>query len=245
MEKPTVNFKLIVSPFKFTMIFFLLLPAGLLFAQNKQDTLAVKSDSVLPRHSFVGDWNFRPGDAVKISVVPDTGFPNGIYPVDGQGYVDLPMIGPLRVTRMSKEDFEKKVGDSYANLLRFSSIQVRRLISIGFQGGFEHPGTYWFSPGATLWYAISTTGGPVREDGYKRIKWERSGTTINSNMAEIVMSQEPLAEIGLQSGDIIRTIIRPKRTGWDVFKQDVLPLVSLGLSTAVSSLTVYELYKRR
>ena len=190
--------------------------------------------------SFLTDWNFHSGDAVRITVTPDTGFPNGIYPVDGDGYVDLPMIGPLQVTSMSKAEFEQKISEKFIPLLRFSSIQVRRVMSISFQGGFQRPGVYWLSPGATLWYALSLTGGTVREDGLNRIKWERGGERMGEKVTDLLGKPEPIAELGFQSGDVLRVLNRPKKTGWDVFRQDVLPLISFGLSTAITAITLYE-----
>jgi len=228
--------------------FMFFLTAGILFGQDEQKSgqsqSVTKAQDSLSGKIYVIDWDFHPGDALRISVLPDTGFPTGLYPVDGQGYVDLPMVGPVQVTSISKSDFQKKISDSYTSLLRFSNIQVRRVISIGFQGGFQRPGVFWVSPGATLWYTISLSGGPVREDGYKRIKWERSGKIINRQLADMIYSQKPIEELGFRSGDVLRSVVRPQRSGWDVFRQDVLPILSLAVSSAVTALSVYSIYTR-
>jgi protein involved in polysaccharide export with SLBB domain len=243
-----------LSAFRLPLIVFIYaLSTGILFGQNVQKSgqsqsvtqTQTQAQDTLSGKIYVIDWDFRPGDALKINVLPDTGFPNGLYPVDGQGYVDLPIVGPIQVTSISKADFQKKITDSYINLLRFSNIQVRRVISIGFQGGFQRPGLYWVSPGATLWYTISMSGGPVREDGFKRIKWERSGKIINRHLANMIESQKPVEELGFRSGDVLRSVVRPQRTGWDVFRQDVLPLLSLAVTSSVTALSVYQLYLRK
>ena len=223
----------------------------LTFATDAPDTTVQKSVTPVSEKSaptvpsIINDWRFNPGDAIRITVTPDTGFPNGIYPVDGEGYVDLPMIGPLQVTSMSKVQFEEKLADAYIPLLRFSSIQVRRVISISFQGGFQRPGVYWVQPGATLWYALSLTGGIIREDGLKRVKWERNGKVMEQRGAELFSSPKPLIELGFQSGDVVRVINRAKRTGWDVFRQEILPMISFGLSTAITAITLYEWSQKR
>lgn len=232
---------------KFFLLVCLLLLFSFGFAQDLKDSTAQvisapilqnPADSV--KGSALNDWHFLPGDAIRINVMPDTGFPNGIYPVDGDGYVDLPMVGPLQVTSMSKSDFEEKVKKVYIPLLRYSSVQVRRVISISFQGGFNRPGVYWMSPAATLWYSLSLTGGTAREDGMKRIKWERDGKIMEQKVTELLKVPKPIAELGFKSGDVIRVLNRPKKTGWDVFRQDVLPLISFGLSSAVTAITLYE-----
>jgi protein involved in polysaccharide export with SLBB domain len=191
------------------------------------------------------EWNFFPGDAIRIIVTPDTGFPNGIYPVEADGFVDLPMIGPLSVKTMSRTDFEKKVKDAYIPLLRFSNVQVRRVMSICFQGGFHRPGVYWITPGSTLWYALSLAGGTEREDGFKKIKWERDGKIMDQKISDLLRDSQPIFKLGFRSGDVIRVINRPRRTGWEVFTHDILPILSITVSTAVSALTLYEWSENR
>ncbi|MDO5575441.1 MAG: hypothetical protein Q4F84_00055 [Fibrobacter sp.] len=189
---------------------------------------------------YVLDWNFRPGDGVRVNLMPDTGFPNEIFVVDAQGYVDIPMIGPVQVTTVGREEFQKMVYDAYIPLLRYSSVMVRRVISLSFQGGFRRPGVYWVSPGATLWYAMSMTGGVIRQDGLKRIKWEKKGQLMELRGIKLLENPAPIEEMGFQTGDVIRVITRQDRTGWEVFRQEILPLVTFGISTALSAYTLYK-----
>ncbi|NLE02786.1 MAG: hypothetical protein GX640_23210 [Fibrobacter sp.] len=232
------------------ILFCLLFLTGNIFASETADlTIQITPAPVAVKESkgtsVLDDWNFHPGDAIRISVTPDTGFPNGIYPVDGDGFVDLPMIGPVQVTKVDKSTFEKKVDSAYIPLLRYSSVQVRRVMSIGFQGGFLRPGVYWVSPGATLWQALSMSGGTVRSDGVKRLKWERSGKKIEQDLPSMLQEKKSITELGFKSGDIIRVVNRPEKTGWDVFKQEVLPLITLGLSSAMTAITLYDWYRGR
>lgn len=219
--------------------FLLLLISFILYSQTS-DSAAAPQLKTETTESILHDWHFVPGDAIMITTTPDTGFPNGIYPVYGDGFVDLPMIGPLQVTKMSRAEFEEKVKEVYIPLLRYSSILVRRVISISFQGGFQRPGVYWVSPGATLWYALSLCGSTIREDGLRKIKWERNGELMEQRVIDLLNTPKPMSELGIRSGDVMRVINRQKRTGWDVFRQDVLPLISFGLSTAVTAITLYE-----
>lgn len=228
----------------------LLLFINLVFSAETMDTTAKNvTSTVTTVDSSEGpaayEWNFLPGDAIRIIATPDTGFPNGVYPVEADGFVDLPMIGPLSVKTMNRAEFEQKVKEAYIPILRFSSVQVRRVMSIGFQGGFRRPGVYWVTPGATLWYALSLTGGTEREDGLKKIKWERNGKRMEQKVPELLKDPQPIYKLGLRSGDIFRVIKRPKKTGWDVFRQDVLPILSFGLSSAVTAITLYEWSQKR
>jgi protein involved in polysaccharide export with SLBB domain len=218
-------------------------------AENMDTTVSNVTPAVTsvdsPNDTAAYEWNFLPGDAIRIIVTPDTGFPNGIYPVEADGFVDLPMIGPLSVKTMSRTEFEQKVKEAYIPLLRFSSVQIRRVMSIGFQGGFRRPGVYWVTPGSTLWYALSLAGGTVREDGLKKIRWERDGKRMEQKVPELLKDPQAIFKLGLRSGDIFRVINRPKKTGWEIFRQDVLPLLSIGLSSAVTAITLYEWSQKR
>jgi len=228
----------------------LLLFFNLIFSAETMDTTS-KNDTPVSatvdssENPAVYEWNFLPGDAIRIIVTPDTGFPNGVYPVEADGFVDLPMIGPLSVKAMNRVEFEQKVKEAYIPILRFSSIQIRRVMSIGFQGGFRRPGVYWVTPGATLWYALSLAGGTEREVGLKKIKWERNGNRMEKKVSALLEVPQPIYKLGLRSGDIFRVINRPKKTGWDVFRQDILPIISFGLSSAVTAITLYEWSQKR
>lgn len=231
-------------PLCLLLFFNLIFSAETMDTSAKNDTTAITTvDSSKDTAAY--EWNFLPGDAIRITVTPDTGFPNGVYPVEADGFVDLPMIGPLSVKTLSRTEFEQKVKEAYIPLLRFSSVQVRRVMSIGFQGGFRRPGVYWVTPGATLWYALSLTGGTEREDGLKKIKWERNGKRMEQKVPDLLKDPQPIHKLGLCSGDIFRVINRPQKTGWDVFRQDVLPLISFGLSSAVTAITLYEWSQKR
>lgn len=228
----------------------LLLFINLVFSAETMDTTAKNvTSTVTTVDSSEGpaayEWNFLPGDAIRIIATPDTGFPNGVYPVEADGFVDLPMIGPLSVKTMSRTEFEQKVKEAYIPLLRFSSVQIRRVMSISFQGGFRRPGVYWIAPGATLWYALSLSGGTEREDGLKKIIWERNGKKMDQKVSELLKDSQPVYKLGFRSGDVIRVVDRPKKTGWDVFRQDVLPILSITISAAVSTITLYEWSQRR
>jgi protein involved in polysaccharide export with SLBB domain len=229
----------------FMLLFFnLLFSAEIIDTNAKNVTPSITSvDSSNDTAAY--EWNFLPGDAIRIVVTPDTGFPNGVYPVEADGFVDLPMIGPLSVKTLSRTEFEQKVKDAYIPLLRFSSVQIRRVMSIGFQGGFRRPGVYWVTPGSTLWHTLALAGGTEREDGLKKIKWERDGKKMEQKVSDLLKNPQPIYKLGLRSGDIFRVINRPKKTGWDVFRQDVLPIISFGLSSAVTAITLYEWSQKR
>ncbi|HEX2955669.1 MAG TPA: hypothetical protein VHO70_02485, partial [Chitinispirillaceae bacterium] len=67
---------------------------------------------------------------------------------------------------------------------------------------------------------------------------------MDQKVTDLLKVPEPVAKLGFRSGDVIRVLNRPKKTGWDVFRQDVLPLVTFALSSAVTAITLYEWSQR-
>ncbi len=183
---------------------------------------------------------FKPGDALKIIPYPDTaGFPAGFYPVDGEGFVDFPIIGYVKVTGMSCEGLAKLLAEKYVDFMKYPHMTIRPLIRVALNGGFYRPGLYWVNPHASLWEALQIAGGTTRVDGFKKLKWERSNTIVNSNIVPLIQEGKSLYQIGFETGDQISVLQQPARTGWEVFRTDVLPMFTFSISTAVSVFTIY------
>jgi protein involved in polysaccharide export with SLBB domain len=186
---------------------------------------------------------FIPGDAIKISVFPDTNmFPSGVYLIDGEGYVDLPVLGYLKINSMSLVDLTELLKKSYMSFIRYPYIVVRPLMRISLFGGFARPGLYYVDPHATLWDAIRLGGTTVRSDGIKKMVWERDHSIIQKDIIPHFQSQKSLYQIGFQSGDRLSVTNRPEVTKWENFRNEVLPVVSLIFSSAMSAATLYSTY---
>jgi protein involved in polysaccharide export with SLBB domain len=187
---------------------------------------------------------FLRGDAVRISVYPDTSlFVNGTYHIDDSGYILLPIVGRIRVDTMTGVQFESFLDTAYLRFLRYTGIQVQPLIRLAFLGGFQKPGLYYISPRASLWEALAVAGGPVREDGLKKMKWERHGKVLQTELLPAVESGTSLGVFGIKSGDQMWITHVPKREGWEIFTSNVLPIVSISISTVTAVGTLYFAYE--
>ncbi len=187
---------------------------------------------------------FMPGDALEIKVYPDTiSFPNGIYTIDDKGYAYLPILGYKKVTDKSVSKVESLLKEAYVNYLPQPNIQVRPLIRISLLGGFYRPGLYWVDPRGNMWNIIQYAGGTAREDGLEKLKWRRNRVTISKDLIPYIESGESLQSIGFKSGDQVRVTQRPQRRFWDVFRSDVLPLLSFTISAVASAASVYMAYQ--
>lgn len=186
--------------------------------------------------SYDTNWNFQSGDALRITAVPDTGFPNGIYQIHRNGNVDLPMLGIVKVVPSRKDSFELLIRQGYVQYIKDPNIQVHRMIRVSLLGGFIKPGLYWISPEATLWNSIYMAGGTINEDGIKKMRWERNGKIVKRKLISDFESGKTLDEMGFKSGDQISVTSRSKKSSWEIILQDVMPVLSfvIAIVTTVS-----------
>jgi protein involved in polysaccharide export with SLBB domain len=182
------------------------------------------------------NWNFQCGDALGISAIPDTGFPNGIYQINKNGFVDLPMLGPVKVTQTKRDSFEMFIRSAYVSYVNDPNIQIRRLIRVSILGGFIKPGLYWISTETSLWNAVYIAGGTTSEDGVKKMRWERNGKTVKKSLIEDFQSGKTLDEMGFSSGDQISVNSRSKKSTWEFVLQDVIPILSFAITIVTFSI---------
>jgi protein involved in polysaccharide export with SLBB domain len=186
----------------------------------------------------------KPGNALHIIVYPDTSsFPNGIYPIDSQGKVYLPTIGFVKVALHTDSTFKALLLSRYIDYMTHPVVDVLPMIRLTFEGGFRRPGHYWIEPRASLWEALNSAGGVIREDGIKMVRLTREGVTVNSNLAMQAKSSLSLVEAGFESGDVLMVTTRPKRLAWDVFLHEVVPAMSVPLTIISTGMTTYLLYR--
>ncbi len=199
--------------------------------------------------SSVQEGFIKPGEAIRIYAFPDTGsFINGFYPVDGEGKIYLPIIGKMTVLGMSEKSFLDTLKTQYISYLRYPNLQVRHSIRISLLGGFQRPGLYYIDPDYSLWDAVYLAGGTTREDGLKRMQWERDRLPVTGDIIPYYQSGQSLRSIGFKSGDQLWTPVEPKRRWWDVAVRDVLlsqifPIVTTTASIYISYL-MYKTYNR-
>jgi protein involved in polysaccharide export with SLBB domain len=206
--------------------------------QNGQNRLTQENVCHPARHPF------NKGDAIRIMVPLDSAhFINGVYQIDDCGFVNLPAIGRLKIDTMTQSSLALYLDTMYVQYLRYPVVQVEPLIRVSLLGGFYHPGLYFLSPTVSLWEAVSIAGGPQREDGLKIINWERGGTLLKTDLLPEIEAGTSLTAIGFKSGDQLWVTHAPKRDKWEVFRTDVLPMLTITISTAATIATLYFSYE--
>jgi protein involved in polysaccharide export with SLBB domain len=200
--------------------------------------LKVMAKTPAPQQNFRSSLTqnvFRPGDAAEINVYPDTtSFLHRTFAIDGNGYVFLPIIGKQKIAGMTSQQFANFLKENFAPYLKTPNIQVRPLIRVSLLGGFARPNLYYVDPNTTLWDLIQKAGGTLNENGLKKMKWERSRETVESDLISEYQSGRSLIQMGIRSGDQIWT----PSPGKPSFVSQLLPIVGL----AISALSLYGWY---
>ena len=184
---------------------------------------------------------FKAGDGVMISTFPDTtSFIHGIYAIDDQGNIELPIIGKLKITSMSTEDLKKYVQTNFRSYLRSSSgVYVKPLVRISLLGGFQRPGLYYVDYNTSLWEAIRMVGGPLLEEGIYDMHWQRDGDEKGDDLTRLFEKGVSLKKMGFQSGDQIWTPSPDARTFWTTVGE-IMPLLTFMTTLAY----LYMTYRR-
>ena len=173
---------------------------------------------------------FTPGDGLFISTFPDTtSFLNNIFPIDDKGCVEFPIVGLVNVSQKSENELIEYIKDNFQQYIRSKNIYVKPMARVTVMGGVANPGLYYFDYNTSLWNVIQKAGGPLAEDGLKKMRWERNGDELEDNLMPFIENGISLKNLGFQSGDQIwtPTPIPPARF-------DILPYV-----TFVSSIVFF------
>jgi len=182
---------------------------------------------------------FKPGDGVQINTFPDTSsFLHRTFPIDDQGYIELPLAGKVKVSQMRTEDLQTFIREKLKAYLRTPNVTVKPMIRVTMLGGFNRPGLYYVDENRSLWEVIRMGGGMRTEDGIYELKWERD----KDEQRDIVSYFErgvSLRQMGFRSGDQLYTPVEGGRTFLEIFRE-FMPIIALGMTVT----TFYISYQR-
>jgi len=197
--------------------FVLLLTVNLFFALN--------ISNYTPAQAQESATTFAPGSAIQIVIWQKPEL-SGNFSIDSQGYVILPLIGKVNVSRFTSESLEGYLQEEYSSFLRNPIIQTLPLIRVSVLGHVRLPGLYRVEPDRPLWDVIELAGGPSERGDIMRMHVSRGGEKINEDLIVAYEDGVSLREIGIKSGD---QIVVPYRKGpfpW----RTMVSVASLGVS---------------
>jgi len=153
---------------------------------------------------------FAPGDGVRIQIwqlgersqnlIKNI---NGEYNIDGYGFIELPMVGPFKVSGKTTNEVAREIKKKYADYLEEPFIIVHRLIRVVLLGEFMRPGAYRIDPRESLWRLIEMAGGPTNKCDLNKLNVVRNDEPVVKNLLGAFEKGYSLEEIGVKSGDQI------------------------------------------
>jgi len=173
-----------------------------------------------------GEGPFQPGRALRVTIWQEPDL-SGDYSIDSNGYVILPLIGRINVSRFSQESLESYLTNEYSNYLRSPIIMVEPLIRVGVLGEVKQPGLFRVNPDSPLWDVIDMSGGPTAKANIKGIKVIRNGKVVSKDLLSAFENGESLSSIGIESGD--QVYVPPSRRPMEW--RTMVSLMSIGVAT--------------
>jgi len=163
---------------------------------------------VLP--AFAQDAVLRSGDVVEIRLggVPpeEVSQVTGQYPVDGQGFVNLPHIGKIKAADVSQADLQSAIENAYRSQQIYTNPTITvnvpttaRFVNVG--GDVKSPRRVEFTPDLTILSAITACGGFTDYAAQKKVQLLRDGKRTVVDITEI--RRDPSKDIRLKPGDSI------------------------------------------
>ena len=137
-----------------------------------------------------------PGDVVRLRIwrEPDL---SGDFPVDENGVVTFPKIGPFTVLSESPESLKKQLLASYAVYLKNPSVEVTMLRRINILGAVQKPGLYPVDATMTIADALAVAGGATPIGDPHRVELVRAGERISERLTGTTR----IGDTPLRSGD--------------------------------------------
>lgn len=194
----------------------------------------LRSDGLNP------DYRVLPGDQVTLRLWGATEM-DRVLPVDAQGNIFIPAIGPVQVQGVSHSQLDAVVKNAVRkvypnNVSVYTNLQGVQPISVFVTGYVNKPGRYVGVPSDSILYLLDQASGIEEQQGsYRHIKLSRNGEVIaNIDLYEF-LTEGKLEHPQLQEGD---TLLVEKRgpaltVMGDVSKPNIFELSSGPLTGAM------------
>lgn len=177
----------------------------------------MRADGLNPQYRLV------PGDQVTVRLWGAVEMQR-VLPVDAQGNIFLPSVGPVQVQGTTNSGLNKTVKEAIQavypdNVQVYTNLQGVQPVAVFVTGYVEHPGRYAGTPTDSLLYFLDQAGGIDPDLGsYRHIRVLRQGQeVIEADLYDFILNGG-LAQVQFQDGD---TIVVDERGGSVVVSGDV------------------------
>lgn len=185
------------------------LQLGLIFVALVQ-FLILFPYGALKAESQRGFVTFNKGDGIRLTMWHPWGFGdnrnenidlNGDYIIDSRGYVFLPLLGEVKVIGHNSRTLSELLREKFSQYIQDPIVIVEPLIRVTMLGELKRPGTYLIPSDASLWELVDLAGGPNEDSNLKKMRVERGGRKIRTNLLGSFEKAYSIEEIGIRSGD--------------------------------------------
>jgi protein involved in polysaccharide export with SLBB domain len=116
------------------------------------------------------------GDQLRVIVYGEQDL-SGVYQIDANGAISLPLIGTIEASGRSIEGLEQYITEQYNQYLRDPKVnlQVTQYRPFFILGEVKQPGSYPFIPGMTIKNAVALAGGYTVRGGPSGLSIEQTG----------------------------------------------------------------------
>ncbi len=176
---------------------------------SRRHGLEVFSRSFMPYQELFSipvpdDYTIGPGDVFQVSLFGTES--NQYYlPVQRDGWIDFPALGPIAVSGMSFADARKVVADRVARekLGVRTSITLEQLksIQLAVSGEVNRPGVYVVPSLVSVIQLLNLAGGATDVGALRRVRLLRAGERLDIDLYDFIISGERSDVIGLKPGD--------------------------------------------
>src|SRR5690554_3678218 len=162
----------------------------------------LRSDGLNP------DYRVLPGDQVTLRLWGATEM-DRVLPVDAQGNIFIPAIGPVQVQGVSHSQLDAVVKNAVRkvypnNVSVYTNLQGVQPISVFVTGYVNKPGRYVGVPSDSILYLLDQASGIDEQQGsYRNIKLSRNGDVIANIDLYDFLTEGKLDHPQLQEGDTL------------------------------------------
>lgn len=157
---------------------------------------------------FGSGFRLQPGDRIDIQVFREDDM-SGTYDIDPSGNLMFPLLGKFQAAGMEMDELAEYLTRMLKKFLVDPQVSVSRaeasIKSISVLGNVSNPGTFDFSPGATLMRLVSEAGGFAKSANKRKVRIVRlendEKISITVNASDIINGKEE--DVMLQPGDMI------------------------------------------
>ncbi|AEY02691.1 polysaccharide export protein [Oceanimonas sp. GK1] len=162
----------------------------------------VRADGLNP------DYVITPGDQVTLRVWGAVEI-DKVLPVDAQGNIFIPGVGPIKVQGIRHSQLDARVRSAvnsiYSNNVQvYTNLQGVQPVSVFVTGYVQNPGRFAGTPSDSLLYFLDQAGGIDDATGsYRKVRVKRHGNTIATADLYAFLLNGTLPRLQFKDGDTI------------------------------------------